>query len=82
MRNRTGMRKKEKHHFRDAFLFVTSSGFKPETSTAVMWCSIQLSYEAFFAFNLSLFAGTKIAAFFVSASYFLKLFNLCGDPSV
>jgi site-specific DNA recombinase len=26
---------------------VTSSGFKPETSTAVMWCSIQLSYEAF-----------------------------------
>ena len=31
---------------------VTSSGFKPETSTAVMWCSIQLSYEAFFAFDL------------------------------
>lgn len=29
------------------FFLVTSSGFKPETSTAVMWCSIQLSYEAF-----------------------------------
>ena len=26
---------------------VTSSRFKLETSTAVMWCSIQLSYEAF-----------------------------------
>lgn len=25
---------------------VTSLGFKPKTSTAVMWCSIQLSYEA------------------------------------
>ena len=28
--------------------FVTSSGFKPETFRAVIWCSIQLSYEADF----------------------------------
>ena len=26
--------------------FVTSEGFKPSTSTAVMWCTIQLCYEA------------------------------------
>ena len=28
------------------FLLVTSEGFKPSTSTAVMWCTIQLCYEA------------------------------------
>ena len=27
---------------------VTSEGFKPSTSTAVMWCTIQLCYEAIF----------------------------------
>lgn len=70
----------------DAFpVRVTSLGFKPKTSTAVMWCSIQLSYEALLRVQrlcLSFSAGTKIAAFFVSASYFKKLFNLCRDSSV
>lgn len=32
---------------------VTSEGFKPSTSTAVMWCTIQLCYEAILSFEIA-----------------------------
>ena len=38
---------------------VTSEGFKPSTSTAVMWCTIQLCYEA-----VVLLSGCKYKFFF------------------
>ena len=42
---------KKTQHFHVGFLLVTSSGFKPETFRAVIWCSIQLSYGAVFAYK-------------------------------
>ena len=61
---------------------VTSSGFKPETSTAVMWCSIQLSYEAFLQLGCNPFAVAKIRTFYRLTQLFLTfLLNFCCNSS-
>ena len=62
MRNRTRMRKKEKHHFRDAFLFVWSRWDCRSQVNDVQW--------------MKAFSRFASAAFFISAYLASKLSDL------
>ena len=61
--------KKSEHklEFSNLSTLVTSEGFKPSTSTAVMCCTIQLCYEA-------LIVGANISSFFSFAKEYLCIF--------